>query len=207
MSSYVYFIKPRGMPGPIKIGCSQIPTKRLEALAVWSPYDLEIVATTPGDYKLEARLHDHFGASHSHREWFWPSDGLLSTIEKLKAGASIDEAIEFGPCRGFRTELRRKIARKGWSQDRRERASYSRRIDWAIRKLDEAKGGRFTYPNDIEGILRRWRGYGAYDGKEWTYHAPVTPVASEIDRLREFLSNVEAHAVPFPPLKLVKDAA
>ena len=41
---YVYFIKPVGMEGPIKIGCSIMPTERLEGLAVWSPFPLEIVA-------------------------------------------------------------------------------------------------------------------------------------------------------------------
>ena len=42
--TYVYFIKPIGMDGPIKIGCSVSPDRRRETLEWWCPFPLEILA-------------------------------------------------------------------------------------------------------------------------------------------------------------------
>jgi hypothetical protein len=37
--SYVYFIKPVGLPGPIKIGFSVNTRERLLSLGAWSPQE------------------------------------------------------------------------------------------------------------------------------------------------------------------------
>jgi hypothetical protein len=60
MKRYVYFIKPVGMDGPIKIGCSNIPEHRLVSLSMWSPFPLEIIGKTPGNLKDEGFLHRCF---------------------------------------------------------------------------------------------------------------------------------------------------
>lgn len=39
-NTHVYFIKPIGMDGPIKIGCSDKPARRLITLAAWSPFGM-----------------------------------------------------------------------------------------------------------------------------------------------------------------------
>lgn len=88
---FVYFMKPIGMDGPIKIGCSDIPMQRLEALSVWSPFPLEIITTTPGRQADERFLHGCFAYCHLHREWFQPSQLLLETIDAISTGTTIAE--------------------------------------------------------------------------------------------------------------------
>lgn len=58
----VYFIRPVGMDGPVKIGGSGVPKNRLNNLMTWSPFPLEVAATDDGGYPLERRI-----ARQSHR--------------------------------------------------------------------------------------------------------------------------------------------
>lgn len=98
--TYVYFIKPVGMPGPIKIGCSFMPEKRLADIAAWSPWPLEIVVTIPGDADLEKNIHECFALHHSHKEWFHAHPDILLLTERLKAGVEITEAMDLSDRRG-----------------------------------------------------------------------------------------------------------
>ncbi len=82
----VYFIKPIGMDGPIKIGCSQYPGKRLSSLETWCPFPLEIVAQIEGDVYIERRFHRKFLDTHLRSEWFEATDDLLDTIRQINAG-------------------------------------------------------------------------------------------------------------------------
>jgi hypothetical protein len=89
----VYFMKPIGMDGPIKIGVSANGCeKRLMKLSVWSPFPLEIIGTIPGWTKQEAYLHRRFAGQHSHREWFHSSELLWRTIHRLLAGETVEIA-------------------------------------------------------------------------------------------------------------------
>jgi hypothetical protein len=97
---YVYFIKPIGLDGPIKIGWSARPEGRLFELASWSPLPLEVVFTMPGSMQLEANIHDCFADCWSHHEWFRPAARLLGLIEDLKAGVTIEAAIDLSDRRG-----------------------------------------------------------------------------------------------------------
>lgn len=92
--TYVYFLKPIGMNGPIKIGCSQTPVTRLEGLAAWSPFPLELLATAPGDYALEQNLHQCFADVHYHREWFHASAKLSAGIAAIASGKPLAEAFD-----------------------------------------------------------------------------------------------------------------
>lgn len=83
---YVYFIKPVGADGPVKIGCSILPTDRLSALTTWSPVKLEIAATIKGDEELERRFHTAFLENRSHAEWFLGCDRLTAVIAQVAAG-------------------------------------------------------------------------------------------------------------------------
>lgn len=94
MKKFVYFIKPIGADGPVKIGFSEAPKKRLEQLSVWSPVPLEVVATHPGDVMLEKKLHEYFRASHSHREWFHITPELSRLIQAISSGAAISDVID-----------------------------------------------------------------------------------------------------------------
>jgi hypothetical protein len=89
----IYFIRPIGMEGPIKIGCSYIPRSRVTQLEYWSPFPLELMAEAPGSPKLEFCVHRIFAADRLHLEWFKPSPALLTGIDRVKAGESIEQAF------------------------------------------------------------------------------------------------------------------
>ncbi len=120
----VYFIKPIGMDGPIKIGCSATPDKRRNTLSTWSPFELEIVAQIAGDKFMERRFHAAFEKSHQRREWFTPTPELLATIEAINAGtfdvATLPEPIFVA---------NRHVSSKAWTPERREQQSLSLRVN------------------------------------------------------------------------------
>lgn len=86
MKSFVYFLRPIGQAGPIKIGHSMVPWERLRSYLNWSPIPLELVAMTPGGDELEHRLHAAFTHLHSHGEWFKAGPELTSVIETVLTG-------------------------------------------------------------------------------------------------------------------------
>lgn len=77
----IYFVRPVGMDGPIKIGYSKNPKARLKNLACASPLALEIIQMIDGDIEDERLLHVHFARNRQHAEWFRPCDELLEIIE------------------------------------------------------------------------------------------------------------------------------
>lgn len=77
---YIYFMRPVGAEGPVKIGCSIKPRSRLSQYLSWSPFMLEIVATAPGTHRLERSLHKIFDRDRLHGEWFAASRELLEMI-------------------------------------------------------------------------------------------------------------------------------
>jgi hypothetical protein len=91
---YVYFVRPVGLPGPVKIGCSRVPEERLKYLSTWSPFPLEIAVTIPGDQTLEANIHDCLARSYSHLEWFHPTKEVMKLVDDLIAGTPLEEAID-----------------------------------------------------------------------------------------------------------------
>jgi hypothetical protein len=82
----VYFIKPIGMEGPIKIGRSISPDKRRETLLTWCPFPLEIVAEIEGPKELERRFHQHFIDLYMRHEWFRVSNELQAVIREINEG-------------------------------------------------------------------------------------------------------------------------
>lgn len=84
---YVYFLRPVGQAGPIKIGFTSDVKKRLSDYARWSPQPLEVAAAIPGDQRLERRFHTAFADQRLHHEWFDASDDLASAIEQISRGA------------------------------------------------------------------------------------------------------------------------
>lgn len=82
----IYFIKPIGMDGPIKIGTSVSPDGRLRTLEHWSPFPLEIAAQMQGGTKEERRLHDAFARFHINHEWFQASPEILAVVASVNRG-------------------------------------------------------------------------------------------------------------------------
>jgi hypothetical protein len=99
---FIYFIKPVGMSGPIKIGCSMRPLNRLMEMAIWSPLKLELLHQQIGSHELERNIQMCFADYHSHLEWFRAGPRLTRAISKLQAGVPIAEAIDLSDVRGER---------------------------------------------------------------------------------------------------------
>jgi hypothetical protein len=100
MSGYVYFIRPIGMPGPVKIGHSHGPVDRLAQLNPASPYQLELAVYVEGNQELERNIQNCFADVHSHCEWFHPAPRLLTLIAALQVGTPVREAIDLTDIRG-----------------------------------------------------------------------------------------------------------
>ena len=136
---FVYFLRPVGAEGPIKIGCSQSPESRLAAILPWSPINLEIVARMAGDEEVEARLHNRFGDEWMHGEWFAASPALTETILAV-ANGTFDLSCLPEP-------KRLPARRKPMTARHRLRLSYGQKISHALR-------GYFT-PASITALCRQ----------------------------------------------------
>ena len=80
---YLYFIKCE--TGPIKIGKSKAPKKRLAALQHANPFKLELLLKIRETAVLnEESLHRIFSNQRIRGEWFKPSRKLILFIESLK---------------------------------------------------------------------------------------------------------------------------
>lgn len=123
---FVYFLRPFGAEGPIKIGCSGLPERRLVDLAHWSPVPLELVARLPGDEELERRFHAAFLAYRSHCEWFHASEALTAVIAEIVAG-TFDTSTLPPPQRLPSARSRPRTPRQ------RLRTSYIHKVRWAFR--------------------------------------------------------------------------
>lgn len=93
----VYFMRPVGMDGPIKIGCSSWPKDRLIELSRWSWCPLEIITHGEGPHLLERAIHKLFAAQRLHMEWFTPCPEMLAGIERVKAGEPVGDAFGLVP--------------------------------------------------------------------------------------------------------------
>lgn len=66
--------------GPIKIGMSEAPERRLADLQVGSPYKLRIIGVAAGGQPREAVLHKRLAAFRLHGEWFSDAPEVLAAI-------------------------------------------------------------------------------------------------------------------------------
>jgi hypothetical protein len=87
---WVYFIKPVGLEGPIKIGISIKPLIRLEEFSACSPLPLEMIGFVPGTELDERFMHDCFADHHSHREWYRSSPKLRDAIASALQATRVD---------------------------------------------------------------------------------------------------------------------
>lgn len=183
-ATHVYFIRPVGMDGPIKIGCSQKPLQRLKALSPWSPFPLELIGSVRGDFGDEVELHKRFSDLHTHREWFMSSPLLRHAIERILGGESISDVCrDIAPKKSIRNQ--NKPIR---TPDRDLFLQYGRKIKRAIEKRSNKEGSYYT-PSDIKTIMHRWR-CDRVNG-----HLPITPSPEEFARLDEYIADPMATAV------------
>ena len=143
---YVYFIRPIGMTGPVKIGQSTIPEKRLMVLSEWSPFPLEIAAVVEGGFDLESRIHNCFAEYHHHKEWFWAGPKLVSAIKKLQAGMAVEVAIDLLSPTGNIRKLRAKQGGAARTPEQLKRQGAECSIGASVRRLERKTGVRWTAP-------------------------------------------------------------
>lgn len=180
---YVYFIKPVGMDGPIKIGSSAVPADRLLDLSVWSPFPLEIIGAAPGNCRDEKFLHTRFADLHSHREWFRSSPGLRRTIERILAGETFRAAcVDLVKVGSIRNQKRRVV-----TPERQVFIDYSAKIRKAL-SPHWTKAGTWFDPPDVQKIMNAWKG-------DYARRASVAPSEQQMARLNEFLADPKRHGV------------
>jgi hypothetical protein len=96
----VYFARPVGALGPIKIGMTRGPVERLRQLSVIEKRQIDFIHIMEGDGKLEHALFRCFADIHERGEWFKPHWRLIGFIEQLKSGVPVNEAIDLSDTRG-----------------------------------------------------------------------------------------------------------
>lgn len=111
---FVYFMRPIGGEGPVKIGYSWNPTARLALYSHWSPFPLEIALSIPGAAALEGKLHCHFAHLRTHHEWFRAAPELLQAMDELRAGT-----FDFSTLPAGKNQFRQASARKAYANRRR----------------------------------------------------------------------------------------
>jgi len=96
---WVYFAKPVGADGPIKIGVTQNPDQRLSLMQTSSPVEIEFAAVLWDDEPgvLEQRFHALFKQFHQRREWFEGSSDIHAVVTAINDGtfskASLPEPL------------------------------------------------------------------------------------------------------------------
>lgn len=143
---FVYFMKPIGVDGPIKIGSTVHPTERLRLIADWSPLPLEVIISQVGSRRIERQLHHLFAGDHSHHEWFQPSPALLEGIEAVRLGVSIQEA--FG-LTGQSPIAVVTYTMPVWTDEMRRRAAESR-SEWAASQRTRKRKVNTAHNSKIE---------------------------------------------------------
>lgn len=93
----IYFIRPVGKLGPVKIGCSVGPKSRLIAMQAWSPVRLQLVASCPGWNAHEQMIHAKFISSRAHGEWFEWSSELGALINHVLQHGSLPPEFDTPP--------------------------------------------------------------------------------------------------------------
>lgn len=168
--NYVYFLRPIGAEGPVKIGQSRCPLIRLKAISSWSPVELEIAAHTPGARSLEARLHALFAKERLHGEWFSSSVALSALITDIQRGEFDADSLPSERVRGD----------SNWTDVSR----FSVSMAAALRRV----GTRVSIPDSVR-IARERFAYGKWRGVDRHQHPDDARVVIEwLARHGEFVS-------------------
>jgi hypothetical protein len=84
---WVYFVQAEA-GGPIKIGLTTNPDRRLAVLQTSSPLKLRYTRLLEGDRKREQRYHDRWRRHRLWGEWFEAVDGLARFAHAVPASES-----------------------------------------------------------------------------------------------------------------------
>lgn len=81
LRSKIYFIQ-QGLSGPIKIGVSANPSRRLVNLQVANPFPLKIIGMIPGTVVEEEKIQKLFEKFRIQGEWFSPDEEIINFIKE-----------------------------------------------------------------------------------------------------------------------------
>jgi hypothetical protein len=193
--TFVYFMRPIGADGPVKIGCSIHPLGRLSQLMEFGHSHLEIVAAILGDLALERNLHECFLDTHSHREWFNASPRLTACIEALQAGKPIHEAVDLTKRLGDFKRKPRKAQRTSaaWT----ERVEFNRLRNIKITKKLVEKGARF-WPVDIDMLMTHANRHTPFTDAQRARIAQVLADPSQFRTQAQLADDYAAWLAPTP---------
>lgn len=91
-SDSVYFIE---CAGRIKIGCSKNIQGRVAHISTSAPAEVTLIASIPGNYRLEKAIHRHLAAHRERGEWFTDCQAVREVIQALvSAGPSVIGFVE-----------------------------------------------------------------------------------------------------------------
>lgn len=87
---FVYFAQ-EDNDNRIKIGSAKNPKERMNSLGTGVPGNLTLLASTPGDSKIERQIQNKFEKYQIRKEWFNPAPELIKFIVELNAQPKDDE--------------------------------------------------------------------------------------------------------------------
>lgn len=186
---FIYFMKPVGMDGPIKIGCSNWPSDRLKQIMVWSPVELELLHCFKADRSIERKLHRCFSDLHVRSEWFKADDRLVKFIADLVAGVQLEIAIDLNDDRG--PINKGNVGKRTTPPEMQGYISYSSRLRNAARRVSKNEKHVRALPDDVQKILSKWQGYAR--GANGFVKLPQRPTDEQFKRLDEVIKNPEIH--------------
>jgi len=89
----LYFARPKGQLGPVKIGCATNVKNRIQQLRPFGMSALELVASIPGSMDDEWRIQSLFWHDRLEGEWFNWSRGLQILMDSAARGELDIEAL------------------------------------------------------------------------------------------------------------------
>lgn len=158
---FIYFLRPIGEQGPIKIGCSIDPKHRLGGVEIWSPVRLELICYAPGSHFHENWLHTSFVDDRLHGEWFSWSPALQNIIDRvLECG--VLPPVATPSSREEAREYKRAHPRKMSKRDKNASIAKSKltnKINNAERHANGYAMLLYVRPDEIAEIMARYDGY------------------------------------------------
>lgn len=178
----VYFMRPIGQRGPIKIGCSATPAKRLRTYEIWSPVMLEIIAFAPGSSAHENYLHHKFASHRLHGEWFEATADLVALVDSVaETGALPPLEIPTNPkeWKAYHEERKGNLPRRD-NAARLNKYRLTKRVHAAEQRAFGFSWRTIIRPDDVAAIIESYQGFGS-----------ALPTEKQVAVLEKYISRLD----------------